>query len=470
MRELEKKIYIGIFLLIISIPFLCMTFYKTDMSVEKRYAQAIPKLMQDGKINIEYFDQWDDYVTDHFAFRQELSTIDAIVMSKIFRESNTEKVMIGREGWLYFQETLDDYLGRNVLNEREIHNCAKVISLMQERAEAKGCSFVMTVAPNKNSLYPDNMPKRLIKESNDNNFSNLVPELAKQEVHFVNLHEVFNNNSKIMYHKLDSHWNNEGATIACGALLDYVDKDHIDYTNEASHIEKNFSGDLKGMIYPKWNLLDDNVIYDREHIYSYVGNVKNTEDMVIETENPGAQGSVVMFRDSFGNALLPYVADEFEHGFFTKAVPFNIELIDSYDADTMILEVVERHIPTLISKVPLMVAPEREISGVPIETNDTRTTIEMEDAGNLMVIYGQVDDKYIDKDSDIYIEIEKDGDTSYFEAFPASYRLPDENTDLSVCYGLYVDKDLYGTEGTTICVISEKDNQLYRTGLLQIDE
>lgn len=469
MSQRGKKCYIGIFVMILAVPFLGMPFYRTDMSVEKRYAQARPKLKQDGKWNAAYFDEWESYVSDHFAFRQEMATVDALLLSSVFHVSNTEKVVVGKQGWLYFQETMDDYLGRNRLSEREIHNCAKVLALLQEGAEAEGCQFVAAIAPNKNSLYPEYMPGRYVKESDENNVSHLVPELARQGVHFVNLHEAFGSAGRVLYHKLDSHWNNEGAVLACDRLLDSLGKEHIDYTQEPYHVEKNFSGDLKGMLYPKWNLLDDNVIYEREHIYSYVGDVTSTEDMMIETENDEADGSVVMFRDSFGNALLPYVADAYGHGFFTKGVPFRTDLIRQYDADTMILEIVERHIPTLIGKVPVMPAPERELSGTPVPMEDSQTTIEMEELGELAAVYGEVDPALLEVDSDLYIEVESDEGTGYYEAFPAAYRLPEEDTDLSVQYGLYLDQNMYGTGRISIHVITTKDGMLYRSGLLQIN-
>ncbi len=470
MSEKSKKLYIGIFLGVIAMPFIGMPFYKTDMSVEKRYAQVLPKIWKEGKLNRDYFDEWDRYVSDHFAFRQEMATADAILLSKTFQESNTEKVIVGKDGWLYFQETLDDYLGRNLLSEREIHNCAKVLALLQEGAEAEDCEFVVTIAPNKNSLYPECMPERYVKESDENNFSRLVPELERQGVRFVNLHEAFLEQEKVMYHKLDSHWNNEGAVLACDRLLSELGKEHTDYSQITSHIEKNFAGDLKGMIYPKWNLLDDNVSYDKEHIYSYIGDVRSTEDMSIETENPDADGSVVMFRDSFGNALLPYVADEYAHGFFTKGVPFRTDLIDQYDADTMILEVVERHIPTLIGKVPVMAAPERETKETTTRIEDSTTTIETQDAGEYIAVYGSVDPEYLGDDSDIYIELTTEEDTHYYEAFPAAFLLPDADTNLSIQYGLYLDKDVCQTDDVTIHVITQKDGEWYCTGLFNINQ
>ena len=51
-----------------------------------------------------------------------------------------------------------------------------------------------------------------------------------------------------------------------------------------------------------------------------------------------------MYRDSFGNALIPFVADEFHNGYFTKAVPYNWNLQNEKKADKVVIELVERHI------------------------------------------------------------------------------------------------------------------------------
>lgn len=40
---------------------------------------------------------------------------------------------------------------------------------------------------------------------------------------------MFKNVNKRVYHKLDTHWNNEGAAMACGWILDNLGKSHYDY-------------------------------------------------------------------------------------------------------------------------------------------------------------------------------------------------------------------------------------------------
>lgn len=121
----------------------------------------------------------------------------------------------------------------------------------QENVEQNNRQFLFVIAPNKNSLYPEYMPKRYIKTSEQNNYSLLQAEMKKENINTVDLKKMFIDSGKEVYHKLDSHWNNQGAAMGCNAILNYLGKDHYDYTNERHTIKKNFSGDLYGMVISK---------------------------------------------------------------------------------------------------------------------------------------------------------------------------------------------------------------------------
>ena len=82
-----------------------------------------------------------------FAFRQELIEADGVIKSNVFKESNNDNVIVGKDGWLFFSETLDDYIGRNTLSERKIYSCAKVLSLIQENANNNNRKFLFIKTP-----------------------------------------------------------------------------------------------------------------------------------------------------------------------------------------------------------------------------------------------------------------------------------------------------------------------------------
>lgn len=488
--KILRGLYIFFFIGICFSLFVLMPFSKSDMKVEKREASGFPKIKkEDGKLNMDYFDELTDYFTDNFAFRQELATADAIWKSKLLGSSNNQKAVVGKNEWLYFNGSLNDYLGRELLNEREVYAASKTISLMQEYTESKNCSFIFTVAPNKNTLYPKNMPDNYLAAEGDTNIEHLRDQMNKTQVNsvdgtpeainYVDLQEAFLSQDKVLYHKWDSHWNNEGATFACDKLLTSIGKEHYDYMNEPYTIEKNHKGDLWQLIYPSWNKMDENVIYQKEHEYTYVNPVESVEDMFIMTSCPGKDGSVVMFRDSFGNALLPYVADEYGNGLFLKGMPLNVKQVELSGATTLIYEVVERNIPNIIAYLPVMDAPYRgdDIGQIVYEATgedasamtdvtdvtDSNTTMEYEDKVQQLVVYGKIDPEYVETDSDIFIKLTKpDGTESYFEATPASYEKREDGDDLSDYYGAYLNKE-DAPSGSTAEVLISKNGGIYTT-------
>ncbi len=458
---MNKKIYLIVFLAMISLPFVGMLWYRTDMTIEKRYARAFPSVIKEEKWNMQFFSELTDYFSDYFAYRQELATVDAVIKSRVFQVSNNDKVIVGKDKWLFFEETKDDYLGRNVLSGRGVHNCAKVLALLQEGAGRQGCKFLFVPAPNKNSLYPEYMPDRYVKESTENSYSLLKKEMEKQQVDFVDLKEAFGKQNTVMYHKLDTHWNNEGAAFAGGQILEHIGKEYVDYSNEAYQVLNCFSGDLWGMLYPKWNRLDENVIYDRQHIYEYCNDADTTEDMFIETSCQGKDGALVMFRDSFGNALLPFLADEYGAAFFTKAVPYDWSLIRQYEADTVILELTERHIASLQQEIPIMQGPERDIEGKVTKILQSDTSVNIAEQGEYYVVYGVLDSRYVEKNADILISVERNGKKRIFEAFPAAYGLNGGAGYEDYQYGIYLDKNVIGTKDCGLEVIAGRDGEYY---------
>lgn len=69
----------------------------------------------------------------------------------------------------------------------------------------------------------------------------------------------------------------------------------------------------------------------------------------IDTTNEQKEHSLLMFRDSFGNALYPFLADSFGHSRFSRKMPYPLTMMQEVNADVVIVEIVERNIPYLLS-------------------------------------------------------------------------------------------------------------------------
>ena len=115
----NKMIYIVLFFIMTASLFVLMPFYHSNMNVEKREAAAFPSLKDDdGSINMEFFDEMTDYFNDNFAFRQELATYDALYKSYLFHSSNTSKVIIGSDDYLFFGGTFTRHMDRGHWNDK----------------------------------------------------------------------------------------------------------------------------------------------------------------------------------------------------------------------------------------------------------------------------------------------------------------------------------------------------------------
>ncbi|MGN8886505.1 alginate O-acetyltransferase AlgX-related protein [Blautia sp. HCP28S3_G10] len=451
MKKLQV-LYIAAFFAVCLVPFVGMAVTGQESSSENRTLAEFPQLKTEEGINVQWLNDAGEYFQDHFAFRNELVTANALINGKILGTSTASGVIQGTDGWLYYKDSLEDYLGENLLKDRSLYNISHILSLMQEYLAEKNVQFAFTVAPNKNSLYDENMPYYdSYKVSDNKNLINLQKYLKNENVSYVDLYEPLAKADEILYHKRDSHWNNKGAACASDFLLEGLGKEHESYTDETYTVKTDFTGDLDEMLYPLATTPEDEIYYDRQTTFAYVGEVGSNFDPRITTVNPVKTGSLVMYRDSFGNALLPFMADAYGNAYFSRGIPYQLTDVDTMVADTVVVERAERFLPEMAESAPVMPAPERTVStGEDKADPEAVKDLEIITQGNYLKISGRIAEKYLDTESRIYVRT--DGDKVY-EAFPNDVTLDDGSTD---CGGF----TLYLPVGTA----TEKGNLEILTG------
>ena len=105
--------------------------------------------------------------------------------------------------------------------------------------------------------------------------------------------------------------------------MDALGKDHDSYEEKGYYSAQDYTGDLDTMLYPLASTADDEIYYDKETTYATVEEIQSNFDPRITTVNPVKEGSLVMYRDSFGNALLPYMADAYANAYFPEEFPIS---------------------------------------------------------------------------------------------------------------------------------------------------
>ena len=416
-QKTKERIALTAFLAACLIPSAGMLLLPQGEAAANQTLAPAPRLfLEDGSFNTQVLDEVTDYVADHFAFRQEMITAGAALDAAVFHVSSEEDVVLGREDWLFYRETLDDCLHTNPLSEQQLFGAARTLALLQEYAQSRGAQMYVTVVPNKASLYPEYLPNVGTPLEGEDDIDRLVPYLEEQGVSYIDLFTPFRETDEVLYYHTDSHWNMRGAALAHDTLIAGLGKaDQEPFFDGSYHLEEPHLGDLYEMVFPTGTKTEEDAAYDREFAFSYARPIRSAEDQFIQTENPDRSGNLLMFRDSFGNLLHPYLADAYGQAAFSRAMPYTMSLLDQTGADTVLIEIVERNLDWWATQAPIFPAPERVLNGVPPQGTAQARLTAVEDG--LLEGYTRLEGRLtgdVDGDSPIYVQL---GDQLY-EASP----------------------------------------------------
>ena len=447
-RKIGNVIFVTVCMAIGLIPLVGMSVAKTETTTENRVLSEWPSLIEDGSFNVNFLPEAGTYFEDHFAFRNQMVAADALVMGKVFRESSTDTVLVGTDDWLYYTDSLDDYLGQNVVSDRGAYNIANNLKIVQDKMLQEGIDFAFTVAPNKNSLYDEHMPYYYrVKASDTNNRRKVIPLLEQLSVRYVDLYGPFEQESGVLYRAQDSHWNGKGAVLAYNTILDDLGQAHNDLSNVPISRTKTEKGDLGVSLYsvaaqPEWDYR-----YEYDSQFSYVTDTESWEDVWIQTESQGKSGNLLMFRDSFGNTLSPLIAEEYGQAAFSKDTVYHLDSrIDACQPDTVLFEIVERNLDRFgqfargdhSSGPPVMEAPyagDVDIYSAAQEETETTAEAFLSDMRpDYLCITGQIDETVMRTETNVYIEITAGGTTNVYEG----YTVTDPETGSDNGYLMYL--------------------------------
>ncbi|MBQ4474486.1 MAG: hypothetical protein II930_09380 [Lachnospiraceae bacterium] len=366
MKKIRNLIFAALFLLICLTPLLGMPLYHASENTENRTLASFPGLTgKDRGVNLKFFEEFEAYFKDHFALRQELVCADAKIQGGLFRVSAADNVVYGKDGWLFYRTTLGDYQGTNRMSEREMYALKENLEIVLGYLHERGIGLAVAVPPNKNTLYPEGMPYYdSMKVSEDHTLYHLPALMGEAGIPYADLCGAFRAEDEVLYLKRDSHWNQKGAMLAFRTIWDSFAFSRPAYGADESVLptrNKDTVGDLSRMLYTVYGEKEWNYTYDIAPRYTYVTPTKSVEDAWIETEAEGTGGRFLCFRDSFGNTLLPHLANQFGHAYFTKEAPYRLDrLVKECTPDLVLFEKVERNLRDFITVPPILPAPEIE--------------------------------------------------------------------------------------------------------------
>ena len=359
MKKIWYILFIALFFLVCLVPTVGMLIVGPSEAAANEVPAAIPRVRDfDGGWNKAFFTDIRDYIGKGFYLRLEGITGWDTILENVFRTSGSDDVLIGPDGWLFFGAAVNDISGANQMTDRQIWCAARSLALMQEYAEGQGAEFIFTVPCGKYTLYPEHAPD-YVTVAEGSNRERLAAELAEQGVTCADLYEAFAAEDEVLYWQWDSHWTERGAALGADTILAAagIDSDYYagPFTEELSH-----TGDLYEMLFPRGTALETSYRYADGFEFAYTSNFRTYDDMLITTECAGKDGKLMLFRDSSGRSLYPYLAESFGAAYISRANSYRLDLIGEQGATVVVAELAERTLDYLLKYPAVYEAPVRD--------------------------------------------------------------------------------------------------------------
>jgi len=262
-------------------------------------------------------------------------------------------VIAGKGGFLFHRDhdALEQLSGPVVFRDRQIDVWNQALRRRDAWCHANSCEMRLLIVPEKHVVYEEYLPDQ-IKISKNRPVVQLlagVDNSLKDKVVYP-LEELREASArKQTFLKTDTHWSSFGAFTAYQALIRSLQSDiRLEMANESDIFwyDGPFVGDLGVRLEPeigeeianaippsKYALTFLNRVFDRGAVHVYVGE---------RSDLP----TCVLFRDSFSNALIPFLMQSFSRIVAVSGLSCLYDLLEYEKPDVVIVAVIERFLAT----------------------------------------------------------------------------------------------------------------------------
>lgn len=338
---------------------------KNDSKFENRRLNAKPTLYSNNIFNYEYGRKFENWLSDHFRGRERIFKIYNSIENKLANRLENKIALEGKDGWLFYKGdySVKNYQNLNNFSVVQMENIKNRLEAKRNYCKSLGIDYYVLIAPDKNQVYPEYFPdayNRIGKEGRGTQLYNYLKKNSTINIVYpLNELKEAKNNYEV-YYRNDTHWNSVGAYYGYVALFDLI---HNNYNNlEKQNLEdfsikrRKYNGDLQNMLRLQEREYDTLFVTRlRSNNYKQI-NSKNIEGITVQKGRPivftdsNLPYSVIVFRDSFTTALIPYISYQFGHVeyFWTRDFEKNKHYLNKKRPNIVIEECVERYAQALV--------------------------------------------------------------------------------------------------------------------------
>lgn len=345
-----RIIFTAIVLAACALPAVLLLLGFKNANAENRPLAKMPAVVENGGPNLEFARGFDKYFDDNFALREYLVAGCSAVSVSLLGDYNGQNAVIGKEGRIYYADTLDDYQGLGTLSASDIASAADYLAALQKQYEDMGVRLVFLIAPNKATIYPEYMPDQLAVTDSERNIDLLQAALDERGVNYIDAKALLTAQKPNydLYYLRDSHWNNTGAVLVYNAAAQMLGLDTYDPSDFTTVCD--YKGDLVNFVYPSQKHYEDRAVYLMPREYRPEEHSVNFDMFDINRTSSEANDiCLLIYHDSFGKSLQPIFSPSVGSLVMIKSnsPKYRAEDAVTYGADAVIVELVERNLDLL---------------------------------------------------------------------------------------------------------------------------
>ena len=335
---------------------------ETDLSYEQRRAAPWPAPGETAGAR-EATTAFERAFGDRFGGRRALVRAHHAIKAIGFGVSPVPKVLLGRDGWLYFlgedARALDRHYRGTAPFEAAPAAVAREFARRHDALAARGIAYVVVVVPDKFSVYPEHLPGWVVRAPQTPLDRVAAAVRAEGRVRFLDLRAplLAAKHGDPVYYLTDSHWNVRGAAIGYETLMREVAAALPGRVAEAAPVAlpdydprtDRYSGDLANMLGLPRHFNEP----DRASFWKLLQAAPSR--CARRLDAPAAGDAIEawgcdraglpdawVLRDSMAIPLVPMLAENFRRATFVSTRALDLAAIDAARPDVVVEQLVER--------------------------------------------------------------------------------------------------------------------------------
>ena len=298
---------------------------KSFSELENRYLQKAPTLsFSSVVVNGKFMEEAEDYVSDHIAGRDFWVALKAW-SERLSGKRENEGVYFGKEDTLLNQVSDPD--------ETQLSQAMDFLNLLAEQSPVP---TYFGVIPTSAAIWQDRLPEGAPTADEESVIRELAGESRAQTVDIYGA--LAAHAEEDIYYRTDHHWTSLGAFYGANAILEAMGREPLDLADYPPvTVSDSFYGTIFSTSGVRWvppdsieaYVTEDGVsvtsypkgepepgkLYDASYLtkknqYAYfLGG--NQPLCVVRSGKPGAEGKLLLVRDSYADSLTPFLTERF---------------------------------------------------------------------------------------------------------------------------------------------------------------